>query len=395
MKSRKIIVIVAALLTLVAFALVLFSFRALQDSRREFTTIEVHYDSQEFESELRALVRAEYAAYQSELNTMLVIFAAAIAMFGIVVPMVMQKERTKELDDAIQNHKNLQEKLNIAETQLETTEGKIDALLSEHNDLMQQTKNALDKLAKQVGEIDKEVKGMKDPDTEEMKALKEKERITTQKLKELVSDRHRAAGIPKSPEKGNRIGFSAIIQGNIEFKNENYDGALQYYQSALGAYRVKDESQNLALAYYNASIASWFLRKYSDSLKYVNSAMKLNKNNADYFNLKGLVLQEKGRYLAALNSFNKAVLMEPEKEAFINNRTIILDMMSDPLANCNEAIKLNPNHAENYDTRAINYRKFANFTTDPEEKAEYERLAKEDEETAKKLRESENKGEQP
>jgi len=414
-KFYKWIVIGAALLSLITVAGLIFVWLSVRNAAP--ITIQHASETEILYIELRELIRDEYAMQQAMMSTVLVVAGFLITFLAVVVPIMIQRERTQELKaalkrlkTAIKNSKDLQEKLDTAETQLETQRNEITATKGLISEMMQE-------LAEKLAEFDEK--------------HEEKHKQRAKEFEELKEQVDVISGI-KTPEGGSISGLSAMTQGNDEFKKGNYKRALGYYEIATGSYKSKDESQNLALAYYNASKASWRLEKYEKALGYINEAIKIDDSDANYYNLQGIILRRMKRYSESLEYLNKAILIKPNNAIMYQNRAITLHDMKhykealvdrnraielnpenadyyynraitlynmerykDTLADDDKAIELEPNNAKYYDSRALTYKELAEATDDPEKKAEYERLAKKDEETAKKICESENKGETP
>lgn len=122
MQKKKIYLGVVLGATLIALCAALFSFRMLQTARTitgERPIIESQ-DSSLLEHEIRSIVREEYAAYMSEMNTMVLMFGFLITFLAVVVPIMIQRERARELDVAIEKSKELKVRLQEDEKTLET-----------------------------------------------------------------------------------------------------------------------------------------------------------------------------------------------------------------------------------------------------------------------------------
>jgi|GEM_PF-2872030 len=121
MKDKKIFLWLVLVATMISLCAALFSFRMLQATRTltgERPIIEMQ-DTTLLEHEIRSIVREEYAAYLSEMNTMIVMVGFLITFLAVVVPIMIQRERTRELDKAIEDSKKLSERLQEDEKELD------------------------------------------------------------------------------------------------------------------------------------------------------------------------------------------------------------------------------------------------------------------------------------
>jgi len=86
-------------------------FRVMQEVsyiQREPVVIQHADDTWHF---LREIVREEYDSFTRELNTMLMLFGLLITFLAVVVPIMIQRERIRELDKAIEKSEELSKEL--------------------------------------------------------------------------------------------------------------------------------------------------------------------------------------------------------------------------------------------------------------------------------------------
>jgi tetratricopeptide (TPR) repeat protein len=88
----------------------------------------------------------------------------------------------------------------------------------------------------------------------------------------------------------------------------------------------------------------------------LNSALKINPNNAAAYNNRGLVRYQLGDMQGALADFNTALKINPNNAAAYNGRGLVRSQLGDKqgaLADFNTALKINPNNAAVYLNRGF------------------------------------------
>ncbi|MCL2194400.1 MAG: hypothetical protein FWB76_00395 [Oscillospiraceae bacterium] len=137
MRRKKTYLFVVLGATLISLCAALFSFRMVQTTRHitdERPIIHMQ-DSTLLEHEIRGIVREEYAVLQTEMNTMMVMFGFIITFLAVVVPIMIQRERTQELDKAITKSKELNERLKADEATLDSLIERLSRIENQQNGL--------------------------------------------------------------------------------------------------------------------------------------------------------------------------------------------------------------------------------------------------------------------
>jgi len=175
-----------------------------------------------------------------------------------------------------------------------------------------------------------------------------------------------------------------IDRSNTFHRMKRYEEALEDSSKA-----IELDPEN-AEYYRSRAITLHATERYEEALEDRNKAIELDLENAEYYHGRAVTLHAMKRYEKALEDRRKAIELDPENAKYYDQRSITLHVMGryeEAIADDNNAIELHPENADYYNSRAKTYRKLAETTEDPAQKAEYERLASEDEATAKKLRE--------
>ncbi|MFZ4728522.1 MAG: tetratricopeptide repeat protein [Pseudanabaena sp.] len=87
-----------------------------------------------------------------------------------------------------------------------------------------------------------------------------------------------------------------------------------------------------------------------------NEAIRLNPNDANAYNKRGIVKSDLGDKQGAINDFNEAIRLDPNHAFAYNNRGIEKSDLGDKqgaINDSNEAIRLNPNDAAAYNIRGL------------------------------------------
>lgn len=108
-------------------------------------------------------------------------------------------------------------------------------------------------------------------------------------------------------------------------------------------------------------------RKYTDPLKaieYLNSAIKLEPNNAETYYNRGVAYDNLGQYKQAVKDYHQAILFKPDyAEAFYNRGTVnnTIGQYQRAIEDFNEAIRFNPQDAEAYLGRGFAFDKLGQY----------------------------------
>jgi len=304
------------------------------------------------EEVVRRIMRDEYAIFQTDLQNILIIVGFLLTFLAIAAPLMgyfQQKERMAEMK-------------------------------VEHQEKMAELE---DKQRKQHEEINKQF----DKKISKVKALGDQRDLSDLYIGDETIDK--------------RI-KEYVTEGNIAFYNEDYIGAIYLYKKAEESLGIDEKSnpKSMAAICSNLARAYWRLNKYFKALKYSEKAILLDPSQARYFYQRGANFREIECYCTALRDINKAIGMrktEPESverndrlAGYFSGRAAVLYELGryfDALEDDKKAIQYASqyNKAQFYSSRAITHKALAEIAIDPDQKAKYERLAQDDEETAAKL----------
>src|SRR5690349_11243949 len=93
---------------------------------------------------------------------------------------------------------------------------------------------------------------------------------------------------------------------------------------------------------------------HSAALELIDAALRINANDADALNNRGIALKELKHPHEALASFERAIALYPgHADAFVNRGNVLLDLRraEEALACFDRAIALNPGHAHAFNNR--------------------------------------------
>jgi tetratricopeptide (TPR) repeat protein len=104
------------------------------------------------------------------------------------------------------------------------------------------------------------------------------------------------------------------------------------------------------------------LNRPEEALIAIEQAISLQNNNANLYSERGNILSNLKRYAQAEIAINQAIKLNP-RSVFYNNRGVLYEEQGKPelaIADYNQAIALNPNHAEAYGNLGLLYEKIGN-----------------------------------
>ena len=113
--------------------------------------------------------------------------------------------------------------------------------------------------------------------------------------------------------------------------------------------------------WYKKAIALWNGQKFINpkrAIAYLNSAIRLNPNDADSYRHRGIVYSELGQHEQAVEDYNKAISLKNDNANAYHSRGIAYDSLNQhqrAIEDFNEAISLNPDHTNAYHSRGIAY----------------------------------------
>lgn len=168
---------------------------------------------------------------------------------------------------------------------------------------------------------------------------------------------------------------------------KRYDDALKDRDKAI------ELDPSKADYYHGRAVTLHSMKRYTDALKDRNKAIELDPENALYYDQRAITLHTMQRYEDALKDYDKAIDLDLSKADYYYERAVTLYAMKrydDALKDRDKALELAPNNPKYYTSRATTYRALARTTEDPEQKEEYERLAREDDATAERLSKNNN-----
>ena len=173
--------------------------------------------------------------------------------------------------------------------------------------------------------------------------IKIKDKIILQIIKPMVSEEIKNL----SPEHYANFQkeFSELAEYIIRFTEPDY-GKIDAIDKKIGNL-VKQYKVKLHPAYY-FELGNVYdgLSKYKKAIESFNKAIKIEPDHADAWFNKGVALGELGRYDEALKAFNKAIKIEPDHYAWVNKGVALgkLGRYDEVLKAFNKAIKIKPDH---------------------------------------------------
>ncbi|MGY5858258.1 MAG: tetratricopeptide repeat protein [Candidatus Thorarchaeota archaeon] len=101
--------------------------------------------------------------------------------------------------------------------------------------------------------------------------------------------------------------------GNLCYEAGNYEGAISFYEPSLS----KRKSQPSILLRHGTSL--WFLDRWGDSIPVLERYTELAPDDPVGWNNLGVALREKGEVTRSLDCYKKALQIDPNLEAALNN----------------------------------------------------------------------------
>ncbi|BAU08523.1 tetratricopeptide repeat-containing S1 family peptidase [Fischerella sp. NIES-3754] len=138
------------------------------------------------------------------------------------------------------------------------------------------------------------------------------------------------------------------IRAYDKYDQKDYKGAIADYTSALKI------NPNDADAYNNRGVARSDLGDKQGAIADYTSALKINPNDADAYNNRGNARSDLGDKQGAITDFNSALKINPnDAEAYYNrgNARRLLGDKQGAIADYTSAIKINPNYDKAYNNR--------------------------------------------
>ena len=137
-------------------------------------------------------------------------------------------------------------------------------------------------------------------------------------------------------------------RGTIYKKLKNYSKAIEDYDKV-----IKLNSNDAG--YYNGrGSAKYSLGEYKESVEDYNKAIKLNPNKVSYYNKRGNGKYKLGEYKESIEDYNKAIELSPNNASYYNGRgngKYSLGEYKESIEDYNKAIELSPNNASYYNGR--------------------------------------------
>ena len=137
-------------------------------------------------------------------------------------------------------------------------------------------------------------------------------------------------------------------RGTIYKKLKNYSKAIEDYDKV-----IKLNSNDAG--YYNGrGSAKYSLGEYKESVEDYNKAIKLNPNKVSYYNKRGNGKYKLGEYKESIEDYNKTIELNSNNATFYGNRgsaKYSLGEYKESIEDYNKAIELSPNNASYYNGR--------------------------------------------
>ncbi len=128
--------------------------------------------------------------------------------------------------------------------------------------------------------------------------------------------------IEKAIELRSDKGFYYKLKGDILVRMNDNDAAIRWYLRALQEddYAHSTIDYFLAHAYYNK-------QDYANAIRYIDDAIKLQPENADYHRMKASYLHDSGELEKALKELNNAIELDPENALYYSFKAAYLSDM--------------------------------------------------------------------
>ncbi|AVQ28833.1 tetratricopeptide repeat protein [Fusobacterium ulcerans] len=125
--------------------------------------------------------------------------------------------------------------------------------------------------------------------------------------------------------------------------DENNQDTLKEIEELNEKIRLNPNNANF---YNSRGNCNYFLKKYEEAVIDYNKAIELDPNNAVYYNLRGNCNHFLKKYKEAIIDYNKAIELDPNNATYYNNRgktKYSLEDYENAIIDYNKAIEVNPN----------------------------------------------------
>ena len=102
------------------------------------------------------------------------------------------------------------------------------------------------------------------------------------------------------------------------------------------------ERNETAADWSNKAVTLWVDGKYTDpkkAIEYLNNAIKLQQNNADYYNKRGTAYYNLGQNQLAIKELNEAIRLKPDYVDAYDNRGVIYLLQGNKELGCRDVKK--------------------------------------------------------
>ena len=142
------------------------------------------------------------------------------------------------------------------------------------------------------------------------------------------------------------------LRGYVYYAKKDYDRAIAEYDQAIKL------DPNYAVAFLSRGNSYYVKKEYDRAIADFDQAIRLSPNLARAFNSRGNTYASKGDFERAFADFDQVIRLEPNPIAYAQRclSRAVLGQLQEALADCNEAIKLQPSNAQPWGTRG-----FVNF----------------------------------
>ena len=126
----------------------------------------------------------------------------------------------------------------------------------------------------------------------------------------------------------------------IHFKNGDFSDAIKIINEAIKI------NPNFAELYNEKANALNELKKLEESIKNYDEAIKINPNYADAYYNKGLVLHQLNKFELAIENYDEAIKINPNYARAYNNKGYALQKikkLDESIKNFSTTLKINPN----------------------------------------------------
>ena len=145
--------------------------------------------------------------------------------------------------------------------------------------------------------------------------------------------------------------FMFNFRGNVYYAKKELDRAIADYDQAIKL------DPNYAFGFLSRGNTYYLKKDYDRAIADYDQAIRISPNLARAYNSRGNVYSSKGEFERAVADFDQVIRLEPSALAYAGRclSRATIGQAQEALADCNEAVKLQPNNPQPWGTRAFVY----------------------------------------